>query len=101
MREERRIPIVVPDIAMPKKDLENPCSCQDIPVKLKFKKGVITWLKDVGETVEFNEVICEGEVEKKSLEIVSPCKGVLVERLVDDDGLFGAGDTLGYIEENK
>ena len=99
MKEVKIIPINVPDIAMPKKDLDNPCPCQDIPIKLKYKKGIIFWCKDIGEFVEQNEVICEAEVEKKSLEILSPCKGILVGCSILDGDEFNVGDILGYVEE--
>jgi hypothetical protein len=100
MQENNRRIIIVPDMVMPKRDLVHPCPCQDIPVKLVYKKGkIISWLKRIGEKVELNEVICEGEVEKKSVEFVSPCQGRLTEQRVVTGDVFEAGTILGYIEE--
>lgn len=100
MREGHKFAIIVPDSVMPKKDLVHPCPCQDIPVKLTYKKGVfISWLKRIGEMVELNEVICEGEVEKKSVEIVAPCRGRLTEQCAVTGDVFEAGIILGYVEE--
>ena len=99
MQENKKMAIIVPPAAMPKKDPEHPCPCQDIPVKLLYKKGIIiTWLKQTGESVEQNEVICEGEVEKKSIEFTAPCSGKLTEQCIGADEAFEAGSILGYIE---
>lgn len=93
-----RMEIKVPKKAMPKKDLENPCPCQDKPVNLTFKTGTVTWLKEVGEAVEAGEVVCEGEVEKKALEFTAPQKGILCEICIEDDEEFAYDEVLGYIE---
>lgn len=95
-----RVPIVVPDQAMPKKDPDavNLCPCMTKPVKLHYKICTMTWRKEVGELVTAGEVVCEGEVEKKALEFTAPCDGVLVEQCIGDDDEFTAGITLGYIE---
>ena len=100
MQESNKCAIIVPEFVMPKKDLEHPCPCQDIAVKLTYKKGkLFHWLKKTGEYVELDEVICEGEVEKKSVEFVSPCKGRLAEQCVDTGDVFEAGAILGYVEK--
>ena len=90
--------ILVPETAMPKKDPENPCPCRDMPVKLVYKTGILAWLKEVGETVEKAEAVCEGEIEKMTLEFLSPVTGYLEEKCVEDEGKFAFGDVLGYIE---
>lgn len=90
--------IVVPRDAMPKKDPEHPCPCQDIPVHLEYKSCTLLWMVELGEQVEEGQVVCEGEVEKKALEFLAPCSGILVEKCLEDEEEFSAGDILGYIE---
>lgn len=94
----KRIEIRVPLKAMPKKDLEHPCPCQDRPVMMKKKRGVLSWLKSVGDTVAEGEVICEAEVEKKALEFLAPCSGILSEICIQDEEPFDADAILGYID---
>lgn len=89
--------ILVPAFAMPKKDLGNPCPCQDRPVKLTYKTGILIWVKKIGDSVKKGEVICEGEVEKKTLELCAPCDGYLLEKCVPDNEEFKFGEILGYI----
>lgn len=91
--------ITVPDQAYPKKDPENPCPCQFRPMKLKNKKGTLTWLRKLGDMVSEGETVCEGEVEKKALEFTAPCSGRLMEICLSDDDTFSYGDILGYIED--
>lgn len=95
-----RVPITVPEQAYPKKDIENPCPCQLRPVKLKYKTGTIIWIKKLQDQVHKGEVVCEGEVEKKALEFISPCNGKLVEICVSEEEAFTYGDILGYIQED-
>ncbi|MGC2872485.1 lipoyl domain-containing protein [Ihubacter sp. mB4P-1] len=93
-----RMEIVVPDSLMPKPQPYRNCECMKQPIDLKTKKGVLTWLCQVGDTVEKGQVICEGEADKKTVEITAPADGVLSEKVVEDELVFQAGDILGYIE---
>lgn len=93
-----RIEFRAPQSAMPKKDPENPCPCQFRLFQMKEKKGEMYWLVDVGEKVEKDQVICEPEVEKKTVEFLSPVDGVIAEICVQDEETFCAGDLLCYIE---
>lgn len=93
-----RVEMIVPKSAMPKKDPEHPCPCQFREFQIKEKTGELTWLVGVGARVTKDQVLCEGEVEKKTLEFVSPCDGVLVEICIEDEEEFTSGDILGYIE---
>ena len=95
-----RIPIYIPNTALPKKDIENPCDCQDRPVKLLYKTGILTWRRQVGDRVKLDDVVCEGEVEKKALEFLSPADGTLTEICLGDGEGFAYGDILGYIEND-
>lgn len=90
--------IVVPDYAGHKKDLEHPCPCQDRPVKLTYKKGIVLWVKNIGDRVVQDEPVCEAEVEKATLELCAPCAGTLVEKCILDNEEFTFGQVLGYIE---
>ncbi len=94
MRKE----IIVPESLMPKPQPYRNCECMKQPVDLVTKKGTLTWLKRLGDRIEKGEVICEGEVDKKTVEITAPCSGMLVEQTIEDEFVFRAGDVLGYIE---
>ncbi len=91
----------IPETAMPKKDPVNPCPCQFRPVKLKNKTGVLTWLAQVGDTVQKDQVVCEGEVEKKTIELLSPVSGIISEICINDEEEFSCGDVLGYVEDGE
>ena len=90
--------IIVPDSLMPKKDPEHPCPCQFREFQILEKKGELFWLVEKGEHVVRGQVICEGEIEKKTLEFPAPCDGVLAEICIEEEGVFHRGDILGYIE---
>lgn len=96
MRDTGRA-IIVEAEKMPKKDLAKICKCMNEPVKLESKKGTLFWVKQTGDTVKKGEVICEGEVEKKTVEFPAPCDGVLTQQCVGDGEVFTAGDILGYV----
>lgn len=96
-----RIEIKVPESAMPKKDPENPCPCQFRPFQIKEKKGEIFWLVSQGDKVEKDQIICEGEVEKKTIEFPAPESGILTEICIEDEETFRVGDILGYIETEE
>lgn len=96
-----KIEIRVPIQLYPKKDPVNPCPCQFRPFQLENKSGTVTWLANVGEHVEKDQVICEGEVEKKALEFLAPCDGILCEICIADENKFTYDDVLGYIESEE
>lgn len=93
--------IIVPESLLPKPLPYRNCECMKKPIDLAAQKSLITWLKEVGETVEQGEVICEGEVDKKTVEFTAPCSGVLAEKAVEEECVCKAGDVLGYIEKEK
>ena len=92
-------PIPLPTFCFPKKDPEHPCPCQDRPVELTHKQGLLFWRKAVGEPVAEGEVIAELEVEKKSLEILSPASGTLLRQCFADGETIGGSAVIGYLEE--
>lgn len=93
--------IIVPDSLMPKPLPYRNCECMKQPIDLKEKKGILKWLCSTGEKVEKGQVICEGEADKKTVEITAPCEGVLCEKCIEDEFVFRAGDVLGYIESEE
>lgn len=96
-----KIAITVPKQLYPKKDPVHSCPCQFRPVDLQNKTGILFWNKSVGDNVEKDEIICEGEVEKKTIEIPSPCCGVLTEQTISGEDRFTYGDVIGYIETGE
>jgi len=90
--------IIVPESLMPKPQPYRNCACMKRPVDLAAQKGTLTWLVQAGQSVEKGQVICEGEVDKKTVEFQAPCDGVLAEHTVEDQCVFRSGDVLGYIE---
>ena len=51
--------------------------------------------------MEQDQVICEGEIEKKTFEFRAPCSGQLAEICIEDGEEFTYGDVLGYIETGE
>lgn len=94
-----QIPILAEDEKMPRKEPGRTCQCMNEPVNLQTKKGVLMWIKKEGDPVREGELICEGEVEKKVVEFLAPCGGVLSQRCIGDGEVFQAGSLLGYIEK--
>lgn len=95
----KRIEIVVPESLMPRPQPGRNCECMKRPIDMHTKKGLLSWLVETGEAVEQGQVICEGEADKKTVEIAAPCDGILAEKCIEDEHVFRAGDVLGYIEK--
>lgn len=89
--------IIVEEEKMPRKETGFTCPCMKEPIKLREKKGTLTWIKQQGDPVQEGELICEGEVEKKVVEFFAPCDGVLIRRCLEDGEVFQAGTVLGYL----
>lgn len=102
--EKRKYPIVVPDTLMPLRDPdlseEELCACKKTLVDLREEVGIFHWEASEGEILEKGDTIGEGEVGKRTIEIISPVNGILVEQCVEEFEVFKAGDVLGYIEIN-
>jgi len=58
---------------------------------------VSTWFKKVGDTVSQDEMLCELETDKVSIEVPSPAAGVITEIFAGDGVTVEAGATLGAI----
>lgn len=74
------------------------CDCQKKPFDLRDKEAQIFWQVQVGSQVENQQVICTGEVEKSTVEILAPCAGTIAEILKENGAVFTARDILGTIE---
>src|SRR6056300_473723 len=61
---------------------------------------VATWFKQVGDTVAQDEMLCELETDKVSVEVPAPAAGVLTEILAADGATVAAGGKLGVISSN-
>ena len=59
---------------------------------------VINWFVSEGGAVEEGDVLCEIQVEKVDVDIPAPTSGTLTEIVVPEDGEFGHGDVLAYID---
>ncbi len=60
---------------------------------------VSTWFKKVGDAVKQDEMLCELETDKVSVEVPAPMAGVLAEILVAEGETVAAGARLGIITE--
>ena len=96
-REGRRVPLSLPVFAYPKKNPEHPCPCEDRPMELTYKVGTLFWKKMPGDAVKRDEPVAEVEVEKKTLEIVSPLDGILDSREIQQGGEVQGDTVIGYL----
>ena len=62
---------------------------------------VSTWFKKVGDTVAQDEMLCELETDKVSVEVPSPVAGVLIEILAPEGTTVDATAKLAVVAEGK
>ena len=60
---------------------------------------VSTWFKKVGDTVAQDEMLCELETDKVSVEVPSPIAGVLVEIIAQEGETVAANARLAIVSE--
>ena len=60
---------------------------------------VSTWFKKVGDHVNADEMICELETDKVSVEVPSPVSGVLAEILAPEGATVDAKARLAIVSE--
>ena len=60
---------------------------------------VATWFKKVGDAVAVDEILCELETDKVSLDVPSPVAGVLAEIVATEGTTVGAAALLAQITE--
>ncbi len=58
---------------------------------------VSTWFKAVGDTVAQDEMLCELETDKVSVEVPAPAAGILTEIIATDGATVNAGGKLAVI----
>jgi 2-oxoglutarate dehydrogenase E2 component (dihydrolipoamide succinyltransferase) len=58
---------------------------------------VSTWFKQVGDTVQQDEMLCELETDKVSVEVPAPASGVLTEILAAEGATVAAGGKLAVM----
>ncbi|SFJ39852.1 2-oxoglutarate dehydrogenase complex dihydrolipoyllysine-residue succinyltransferase [Jannaschia pohangensis] len=58
---------------------------------------VATWFKSVGDTVEADEMLCELETDKVSVEVPAPAAGTLTELLAQEGDTVAAGGKLAIL----
>lgn len=58
---------------------------------------VSTWFKKVGDSVAADEMLCELETDKVSVEVPAPSAGTITEILADEGETVAAGAKLGVI----
>jgi 2-oxoglutarate dehydrogenase E2 component (dihydrolipoamide succinyltransferase) len=60
---------------------------------------VSTWFKKVGDTVKQDEMLCELETDKVSVEVPSPVAGVLAEIIAPEGATVGANARLAVVAQ--
>ena len=59
------------------------------------------WLKDIGDTIEFDEAVVEIATDKVDSEVPSEKKGVLIEKCFEINDVIKVGQTIAIIETNE
>jgi 2-oxoglutarate dehydrogenase E2 component (dihydrolipoamide succinyltransferase) len=62
---------------------------------------IISWLKNVGDTVDAEETILEVATDKVDSEISSPCSGVVTEIRFQKNAVVAIGEVLALIDSNE
>ncbi|MGR3363600.1 MAG: 2-oxoglutarate dehydrogenase complex dihydrolipoyllysine-residue succinyltransferase [Maritimibacter harenae] len=61
---------------------------------------VSTWFKKVGDSVAADEMLCELETDKVSVEVPAPSAGTITEILADEGETVSAGGKLGVLSSS-
>ena len=59
------------------------------------------WLKDIGDTIEFDEAVVEIATDKVDSEVPSEKKGVLIEKCFQINDVIEVGQTIAIIETDE
>ena len=59
---------------------------------------IISWHKEVGDSIEMDETIVEIATDKVDSEVPSSLEGVLVEKLFDVDEIVKVGEAFAIVE---
>lgn len=101
INRDRRVAITVPNTLMPMRDadekIEDVCACKKRPINLCEERGIFHWFVAVGDQIEKGDTVGEGEVGKRTVEIIAPVDGIFDEQCIEEMEVFEAGTVLGYI----
>ena len=59
------------------------------------------WLKDIGDSIEFDEPVLEIATDKVDSEVPSEKKGVLIEKCFEINDVIKVGQTIAIIETDE
>ena len=59
------------------------------------------WLKDIGDSIDFDEAIVEIATDKVDSEVPSEKKGILIEKCFEINDIIKVGETIAIIETDK
>jgi len=62
---------------------------------------ITTWLKDIGDEIQFDEAVVEIATDKVDSEVPSEKKGVLIEKCFKVDDIVQVGQTIAIIETDE
>ena len=62
---------------------------------------ITTWLKDIGDEIQFDEAVVEIATDKVDSEVPSEKKGVLIEKCFEVDDVVEVGQTIAVIETDE
>ncbi|XP_007552962.1 dihydrolipoyllysine-residue succinyltransferase component of 2-oxoglutarate dehydrogenase complex, mitochondrial-like [Poecilia formosa] len=69
------------------------------PFAESVTEGDVRWEKAVGDSVADDEVVCEVETDKTSIQVPTPAAGVIEELLIPDGGRVEAGTPLFRLQK--
>jgi 2-oxoglutarate dehydrogenase E2 component (dihydrolipoamide succinyltransferase) len=62
---------------------------------------ITSWLKDIGDEIQFDEAVVEIATDKVDSEVPSEKKGVLIEKCFEVDDVVEVGQTIAVIETDE
>ena len=62
---------------------------------------ITSWLKDIGDEIQFDEAVVEIATDKVDSEVPSEKKGVLIEKCFEIDDVVEVGQTIAVIETDE
>ena len=62
---------------------------------------ITSWLKDIGDEIQFDEAVVEIATDKVDSEVPSEKKGVLIEKCFEVDDIVEVGQTIAVIETDE
>ena len=73
----------------------------DLGVQGGDEARVAEWHFEEGEHVDEGETLLEVVCELETIEVPCPCSGVLIERIVDEDGIVRVGEPVALVEADE